>query len=354
MLSLATLAFSPVSELGSCRLYENVSTNCDSGCGSCFNVGSREGKFCHGLNDEGDLQTGYFCPPDGPTGELAFACMDWSFGSTAMQAAEASFKASAGEDVYFGVGTFGTSADEQKGLGACYRLTVEGVDKDIIAQSINTGHDVDGNQFDLQMGAGGAGEFNTCAGGERSMYAGDVSQWGCQYGGIDNVSQCARLPTYPRTPGPMQAAGDSLVKLCEYSWAKKVRLSGTVDPVGSAGECKYSPTITDVARVKCPDALVNLTWFQRSDEPSGYAVTPSSPRAPGFPHNDTKKCKSYDPAAGLAYCLTRMMDCRKPSGGFKDNVKTEVMVAGKRVVQPCAADGYTRIDVQCGCAECYC
>ena len=60
--------------------------------------------------------------------------------------------------MFFGVGTYGTADDEQNGLGACYRLTAEGVAKDIIAQSINTGHDVAGNQFDLQIGAGGAGE----------------------------------------------------------------------------------------------------------------------------------------------------------------------------------------------------
>jgi len=342
---------SPSSSLGSCKLYANKTTNCDDGCGSCFNVGGREGVFCNGLNEKGDLQTGYFCPPDGANGDLTFACMDWSFGSTAMTAAEASFKAASGEDVYFGVGTFGTDNDTQHGLGACYRLNVKGVDKDIIAQSINTGHDVDGNQFDLQMGAGGAGEFNTCAGGDRSMYAGEVSAWGCTYGGVDNISACAGLPEYPRTPGPMQAAGDSLPKLCEASWHGKVRLSGAGLP---AGECKYSPTILDVARVKCPDQLVNMTYFQRSDEPAGYAATPASPRPVGFPHDGTKECKSYDPQAGLAYCLTRMMDCRKPSGGFVDNVKAAVMVPGKRVVQTCTADGYTRIDVTCGCADCYC
>ena len=57
---------------------------------------------------------------------------------------------------------------------------------------------------------------------------------------------------------------------------------------------------------------------------------------------------------GGSWCLTRMMDCRKPSGGWPDNVKDELMTPGMKLVQPCTADGYTRIDVQCGCYDCYC
>merc|ERR1711920_626387 len=123
-----------------------------------------------------------------------------------------------GGDVYFGVGTYGISSDPQRGLGACFRLKVEGVDKDIIAQSINTGHDVAGNQFDLQIGAGGAGAFNSCAGSSSSMFSGGKTNWGCQYGGVDTEAACAKLPAHP-TRHP---SGDSLVQLCKYRWDKKV------------------------------------------------------------------------------------------------------------------------------------
>merc|ERR1719229_665520 len=103
-----------------------------------------------------------------------------------MRQAESAFAQQSGEDVFFGVGTFGVAkeADPQQGLGACYRMTVEGVAKDIIAQSINTGFDVAGNQFDLQMGAVGTGAHNTCAGSHEggSMFPGSTSVWGCQYG----------------------------------------------------------------------------------------------------------------------------------------------------------------------------
>ncbi|CAE8586800.1 unnamed protein product [Polarella glacialis] len=276
--------------------------------------------------------------------------MDWTFGSMALQSAEAVFKSRSGEDVFLGVGTYGTSADKQQGLGACYRLKVEGVAKDIIAQSLNTGHDVAGNQFDLQIGAGGAGAFNTCAGGAGSMFPGQRVAWGCQYGGIDSEADCAALPMYPQDSTAMKAAGDSLVALCEYGWEKKVRMSGAGLP---AGKCKYNPTLLDVARVKCPEELVNLTQMQRTDDPEGFQASAGSVRQASFP-NTEKRCLAQEPGHGVQFCLTRMMDCRKPSGAFKDNVRPELMMHGRRVVQTCAADGYTRIDVNCGCANCYC
>jgi len=339
-------------DTATCDFYTNdtVQNNCGDECGSCFNAGSRKGVMCNGAGS----QTGYYCPADGDQGDITFACMDWTFGSSAMRAAEASFMAQSGEDVFFGVGTFGTADDEQNGLGACYRLTAEGVTKDIIAQSINTGHDVAGNQFDLQIGAGGAGAFNTCAGSDMSMYGGSTDVWGCQYGGVDNKTACKDLPEYPQEASPMEEAGDSLVALCEYSWDNNVRLSGAgMD----AGLCQYNPTLLNVARVQCPSELVAMTWMQRSDEPD-YFKAPEGMSMKGFPVDrdagDDVECKSYVNGAGSAYCLTRMMDCRKPSGAFKDNVKDSLMVEGKKLVQTCTSDGYTRIDVQCGCTDCYC
>ena len=157
------------------------------------------------------------------------------------------------DKVYFGVGTFGTSDDAQQGLGACYRLSVEGVDRDLIVQSVNTGYDVSGNQFDLQMVGGGPGIFDTCVGSAASMFDGAASQWGCQYGGVDNRSACSLLPQYPRDSEPMRRARDDQVKLCEYSFDKNVRLSGADLP---AGICKYNPTLLDVSRVRCPESLV--------------------------------------------------------------------------------------------------
>jgi len=217
---------------------------------------------------------------------MAYACMDWTFGSSAIRGAEASFRGRSGQDVYFGVGTYGTSSDPMKGLGACYRLKVEGVDKDIIAHSINTGHDVAGNQFDLQMGAGGAGSFNTCVGSGSSMFPGGKPAWGCQYGGVDDRSACAALPAYPREGSKMRAAGDSLVRLCEYSWDKHVRTTGAGKP---AGACKYNPTLLDVARVRCPSELVQLTQIERRDDPATYQLS-AQHRPAGFPNATGPAC----------------------------------------------------------------
>ncbi|CAJ1405704.1 unnamed protein product [Effrenium voratum] len=289
-----------------------------SSCGRCFNAGSRGGATCRGPGGS----TGYNCPAEASSvnGILgAYACMDWTFGSSALRGAEADFRGQAGQDVYFGVGTYGTSSDPQRGLGACYRMKVEGVDKDIIAQSINTGWDVHGNQFDLQIGAGGTGAFNQCAGGSGSMFAGGKGSWGCTYGGVDTMAQCRQLPSAPQRSQPMRQAGDSLVELCEYSFRKNVRLSGADRP---AGACKYNPTILDLSRV-----MLALRG---------------------------QKCESENPGASLSYCLTRMMDCRKPSGAFKDNLRPELMAPGKKVLQTCTSDGYTRIDVSCGCSGCMC
>lgn len=337
------LAPSNRSLAGGCRSY-----GCSS-CARCFNPGARPGVMCK----TGGGGVGYHCsaePKGGNDVSATFACMDWTFGSNAMRSAEASFRAQAGQDVYFGVGTYGTSDDKQRGLGACYRLKVDGMDKDIIAQSINTGWDVHGNQFDLQIAAGGTGAFNNCAGCEGSMFPGGQSAWGCTYGGVDSYEACRALPKSPRQSHAMRQAGDSLVSLCEYSWKKKVRVSGAGRP---AGACKYNPTLLDVSRVRCPEQLVALTQLQRNDEPHSFTATAKA-RPAGFPNSGDKKCRSEDPSAGLGYCLTRMMDCRKPSGAFKDNVQWDLMVAGRRVLQTCTSDGYTRIDVSCGCSGCMC
>lgn len=317
-----------------CTVYEESPNGaCKSHCGACFNAGSRVG-FVNPAKS-----TGYYTTPSVGDGVWAGACMDWSFGSRSMQKAESAFNSRAGENVYFGVGSFGV-ADIQMGLGACFRLKVDTLDRDLIVQSINTGSDVSGNQFDLQQGDGGAGLFNNCAGKPGSMFPGGTDVWGHVYGGVDNRAQCAGLPPYPQNPEPMKAAGDSLVKMCEYAFDKGVR-----------GEGGSNPTLLDAHRVKCPSELVEMTQIQRTDEPPAF-VGEDFHRVDGFP--TAKKCQLDTPGGGAAYCLTRMMDCRKPSGAFKDNIHKDMVVPGKKLVQPCLSDGYTRLDVQCGCHDCYC
>jgi hypothetical protein len=100
-----------------------------------------------------------------------------------------------------------------------------------------------------------------------------------------------------------------------------------------------------------------MTQIKRSDDPAGYAMEHGIVQAAfasPAPQTPPRRCEAGTPGGTTAYCLTRMMDCRKPSGGFKDNIKGNVMTPGKKLVQPCLRDGYTRIDVQCGCFDCYC
>jgi len=316
--------------------------SCKQNCGQCFNPGSRKGVKCKGQS------TGYYCPPDQPPadGDMAFACMDWTFGSSSMKAAEAKFKQRTNEDVFFGVGTFGTNDDAQRGLGACFRLKIGneggGVSKDLLLQSLNTGSDVSGNQFDLQMGDGGAGAFNTCAGGSTpghdTMYPGEynINTWGKVYGGADKKDQCKNLPSHPSKSDAMKSAGDNLQTLCEYSFDQGVR--------GNNGE---NPSILSIGRVECPEELVDFTQMKRTDDPVGFTCGDKCTKA-------SHECELNHGGQSLEWCLTRMMDCRKPSGAFKDNVKNEIMKPGFKIVQPCTSDGYTRIDVQCGCDNCYC
>lgn len=114
---------------GNCDVYHSTSSpdNCKSNCGDCFNPGSRAGVLCTGTT------TGYYCPIATDAPVSSFACMDWTFGSTSMRAAESAFNARSGNPaVYFGVGTYGTAADPQRGLGACYHLDVTGMDRPLL------------------------------------------------------------------------------------------------------------------------------------------------------------------------------------------------------------------------------
>jgi hypothetical protein len=127
---------------------------------------------------------------------------------------------------------------------------------------------------------------------------------------------------------------DNLIELCEYAFDHKVR--------GANGE---NPTILDLSRVECPKELYEFTQFKRSDDPEGFSW---DNRLPGFPNS--AKCGTQ----GSSFCLTRMMDCRKPSGAWPDNIKEDLVHPDFKIVQNCINDGYTRMDNKCGCKHCYC
>jgi len=351
---------------GDCSdVYGKDSNNCDNGCGRCFNGEGRSSTddFDVVMCPSSNSSPGYYCDPEGGV----FACMDWTFGSNKLKEQEQKFNSRTGQNVWFGVGTFGTTADQMQGLGNCYRLVVretscydrmagKELERNIIAQAINTGHDVSNIQFDLQIGNGGTGAFNNCAGDGWSMFPGafDESIWGAQYGGCDyrDSSQgspsCDDLPPVPQEPDMMNKAGDSLVDLCKWSFDMGVR--------GAGGTGGANPTIVDMARVECPAELVEMTQLKRTDDPNTFDIEEANRPEEYQQANvgNLEPCHCSCGSMDCKYCLTRMMDCRKPSAGFIDNIHGDLVQSGLKVVQPCTRDCYTRVDVKCGCYDCYC
>jgi len=349
---------------GDCSdVYSQDSNNCEASCGQCFNpTGRSTTEDVDVVLCSADGSPGYYCNPEGGV----FACMDWTFGSSKIKRQEEMFNSrvfggDSSKHVWFGVGTFGTEDDVMRGLGNCYRMRVrdtecgdinsgELLERDIIAQAINTGSDVSNVQFDLQIGNGGTGAFNNCAGKSWSMFPGEFTTdiWGAVYGGCDyrdsseGSPSCDNLPPLPQDGLNMEMAEDNLIDLCKYSFDKRVRKG------------PQNPTIVDMARVECPVELVEMTQIKRKDDPSTYEIEEAN-RPPAYQNGaEIEPCHCSCGSSDCKYCLTRMMDCRKPSAGFIDNLKPELMEDGLAVVQPCTGDGYTRVDVKCGCMDCYC
>ena len=101
---------------------------------------------------------------------------------------------------------------------------------DIIAQVVNQGTDVNRGSFDLQVGDGGFGLFDSCSSPDTTvpMYPGNnLSVWGRRYGGVVNQSQCADLPKYPicstfaAQKSPLII--ENLPRLCQESFQERLR-----------------------------------------------------------------------------------------------------------------------------------
>ena len=142
---------------------------------------------------------------------------------------------------------------------------------------------------------------------------------------------------YPLDPKSASPSG-------RYSFDKRVRMGAD------------NPTIADMARVKCPPELVELTQVERTDDPDTYDIEEEN-RPSAYQEANAgsiEPCRCSCGGGDCKYCLTRMMDCRKPSAGFPDNMLSELVKDGVKIVQPCTGDGYTRLDNKCGCNDCYC
>ena len=206
---------------------------------------------------------------------VAYQCIDWTTGSAGNVIRQNAFFKRTGLDVYFGVGSYGNN---QARGGLCYRITVSSVDKDLIVQVVNQGADVPDGNFDLMVGDGGFGLFDSCSadGTTLPMYNAPSSVWGEILGGVHNRTDCADLPPYPIcgvTPA------DDMRDLCKWSFEVGLRLE----------EVQTNPVITKMCQVACPNELFAATGVRRSDEKNtGYT------------------CQTFEATGGL---LTRMMDC---------------------------------------------
>jgi len=77
---------------------------------------------------------------------------------------------------------------------ACFALTFTSgpvVGKTMIVQVTNSGSDLSGNHFDLQIPGGGVGIFNGC----QSQWGAPADGWGARYGGVSSDSDCSQLPS---------------------------------------------------------------------------------------------------------------------------------------------------------------
>lgn len=342
---------------------DSSSSSCDNGsAGSCMNAGSAYVLENHAMdilrysidstmpaNWEASGQAGYFVSTDLPSDgsgnpeEYAYMCMDWTVGSRRMTEAQDAYNVANQDNVIFGVGTDGCT--QVSNMGGCYRITYGAAGAgsaaepmDLIVQAVNSGSDVHCPQFDLQVGVGGQGIHNNCIGGTSALFDGDQSDMGQRYGGWENREDCDESPEFLRASGPMQTEGDNLVEMCELSFDMNLR--------GANG---LNSRIIEMSQVTCPVELTALTGFRRADQDHF-----------GFQHNtDGTHVSNPDGDCGFnnggdgTNCLSRMMDCRKPSGSFKDNVDIDNMCPGMAVLPACTNDGYTRIISDCGMENCW-
>jgi len=313
-------------------------------------------------------QIGYFTPnyEAGQSDDLVsmFSCVDWTFGSAGMKAQEELYQDRTGDKVKFGVGTDGCA--QTNNMGGCYRITYANSDgevqpTDLIVQSVNSGGDVACPQFDLMQGAGGQGAFNSCSGDTNSQYSNGPAMIGKEYGGYENSSECSKIDgLVPTMKVPYNinypTDKDELGGLCSYAFEKEVR-----------GENGLNSVINTMTPVICPVELTDLTGFRRSDPTfttsDGVTINPVDPQkvtdfdASGTPYADAinnTTCGFNQGSLQGNGCLSRMMDCRKPSASNLDNNDLDKMEDGMKVLNGCTADGYTRIQAQQGCFYNYC
>eukprot|EP01038_Epipyxis_sp_PR26KG_P006175 gene6175-8505_t len=244
-----------------------------------------------------------------------YSCVDWIMGSHAMKQKEASFNATTGQKVYFAVGSY---AYDTTRAGLCYRMTVQGLDRDIIGQVINIGGSILDGSFEAIMADGSfeSGNGIACIPEFTGVpqYMGTKDEW--NYLGALDPSRCSMLPKYPECMDVNKPPPDNLQDMCSWSFTAGLR---------------NRPTITKMGTVACPKELYTMTGLHRADEPNPNYVV------------DKKTAGLYwENTGGQLYSVH---DCAKPYYGWLSNMpKTLAYDKNYNLVVPCRRDGYTRIN----------
>eukprot|EP00171_Calliarthron_tuberculosum_P009020 IDg9020t1 len=268
-----------------------------------------------------------------------YMCMDWTFGSQKLSYYQYVYKTSLGlkEDIHFGMGSYGSGKGN---LGKCFKfyLNTLGSSGAVVFQVTNEGVDIGRNQVDMQMGAGGFGIFNVCAGPtnknpdskpcQENTGADNInaypqfdgtshSSFGERCGGQKTKSQCDSVPLNPSEwngalPKFQGIQEPNLRTLCRRAFDRGVRKSNN------------NPKITRGKRIKCPNEMIAITNLKRTDE-AQWQINQDPPMVKN----------------GQMGKLTSTMDCCAPSAAHFGNTPN-AHPKHPRVI-PCRRNGYTRV-----------
>eukprot|EP01060_Flectonema_neradi_P041734 TRINITY_DN99_c0_g1_i8.p1 TRINITY_DN99_c0_g1~~TRINITY_DN99_c0_g1_i8.p1 ORF type:complete len:1291 (+),score=336.03 TRINITY_DN99_c0_g1_i8:48-3920(+) len=167
----------------------------------------------------------------------------------------------------------------------CYEMkftssSLSSAGKTMVLQVTNSGDDLGAVHFDIQLPGGGFGIFNGCAGqapNGQGQFNEPESAWGARYGGLSSISGCAGLPSELRSG-------------CEFrfGWFENAD----------------NPT-AEVRRVRCPDAIVDITGSRRDDDdqypeaPGSGVPSPPTPPTPKPPTTPTPPTTPSPPSVCL-------------------------------------------------------
>jgi hypothetical protein len=210
----------------------------------------------------------------------------------------------------------GYSDDE---CGKCYQVKLieaENIDrlpkKQLIIQVINSGYDVNKNQWDILMGGGGFGYYTACNSDCSSMYClGGPCNDHLYLSVFDDWVKFKSKSSpycYIGTDYTLDLGNHTLIyELCKNLVKETFRIMDnmTIDSCYRSYIENFHQNFiqTEYIQVQCPEGLYRLTGLRRQDDLSF--------QLPNINNTLTEKCIGN--LAENKFCLTTMQDCCKPS-----------------------------------------